>query len=346
LVLLAATVCGCQDPPETVLREAERALRDARAVEATRFAASAYRRAAELTQSGRIEIARQKGRLAPLRDFAAADSLLRDATKVARRARDEAVRSRDSVSRLVDAQIRQLVAEHGDLDTALGQSLTYNRLSGHMLEADMYLKSARRLADQGEFKESQEALGRARGALKQVIDEMTSFASESATRRDVWRRWVRETVEDSRKVGTYAIIVDKSRHILYLLKGGRILERYSCDLGFNPARQKLFSGDARTPEGQYHVVKVRRNGSRYYKALLLDYPNELDRRRFASNRQRGAIPSGARIGGLIEIHGEGGRGIDWTEGCVALSNSDMDELMEYVSEGTAVTIVRDSDRWP
>ena len=91
---------------------------------------------------------------------------------------------------------------------------------------------------------------------------------------------------------------------------------------------------------KYRVVKKKDRGqSRYHRALLLDYPNAADRERFAAAQRRGEIPRGARIGGLIEIHGEGGRGQNWTEGCVALSNRDMDDLFRRVGTGTRVTIV-------
>jgi murein L,D-transpeptidase YafK len=87
------------------------------------------------------------------------------------------------------------------------------------------------------------------------------------------------------------------------------------------------------------VKKKDRGQSRYHRALLLDYPNAADRERFAAAKRRGEIPRGAGIGGLIEIHGEGGRGQNWTEGCVALSNRDMDDLFRRVGTGTRVTIV-------
>jgi hypothetical protein len=72
---------------------------------------------------------------------------------------------------------------------------------------------------------------------------------------------------------------------------------------------------------------------------MLDYPNERDKERFRKAVQRGEIARGASIGGLIEIHGEGGRGGDWTDGCVALTNNEMDDLFDRVSVGTLVTIV-------
>jgi len=71
----------------------------------------------------------------------------------------------------------------------------------------------------------------------------------------------------------------------------------------------------------------------------LNYPNDEDRAQFASLRRQGRIPSNASLGGLIEIHGEGGRGKDWTKGCVALANNDMDDLFRRAAVGTPVTIV-------
>jgi murein L,D-transpeptidase YafK len=91
---------------------------------------------------------------------------------------------------------------------------------------------------------------------------------------------------------------------------------------------------------------VRYTGSRYYKALMLNYPNDDDRRRFRKQVLSGALSPRSRIGGLIEIHGHGGRGTDWTDGCVALTNEDMDQLMLSASMGMDVTIVRRADEWP
>jgi len=93
-------------------------------------------------------------------------------------------------------------------------------------------------------------------------------------------------------------------------------------------------------------MTARHRGTRYYKALMINYPNERDRQIFAQNKSRGVISKRARIGGLIEIHGEGGRNDDWTEGCIALTNREMDQIMQYATVGTPVTIVRRSDRWP
>ena len=136
------------------------------------------------------------------------------------------------------------------------------------------------------------------------------------------------------------MVVYKENHRLTLYNGGRAVKSYQVDLGYNAIRDKLHAGDAATPEGRYRITAKKGPGnSTYYKALLLNYPNDEDRAQFERARRAGQIPRWARVGGLIEIHGDGGRGKDWTKGCVALSNNDIDDLFSRVGVGTPVTIV-------
>ncbi len=99
-------------------------------------------------------------------------------------------------------------------------------------------------------------------------------------------------------------------------------------------------GDKATPEGIYMVTrKLSGSSTRYHKALLINYPNQSDVREFNERIRNGRLPADASIGDMIEIHGHGGKGGNWTEGCVALKDSDMDILFKYVSAGTPVTII-------
>ena len=95
-----------------------------------------------------------------------------------------------------------------------------------------------------------------------------------------------------------------------------------------------------TPEGMYKITK-KFDGSKtkYYKALLLNYPNDEDLEKFRAEIQHGSLPASAKIGGLIEIHGNGGKGIDWTEGCIAIADNQMDVVFRIAKVGTPVTII-------
>ena len=98
--------------------------------------------------------------------------------------------------------------------------------------------------------------------------------------------------------------------------------------------------DGATPEGRYRVTRMMDNGSsQYHGALLLNYPTEEDLHGLAALKRSGAVPEHTRSGGSIEIHGGGGVGKDWTDGCVAVTDAEMDELFRHVGVGTPVTIV-------
>jgi lipoprotein-anchoring transpeptidase ErfK/SrfK len=134
------------------------------------------------------------------------------------------------------------------------------------------------------------------------------------------------------------IVVKKNERKLLLYQQGELLKMYPVDLGRNPLGPKVFQGDLRTPEGDYSVVERRDVGqTKFYLALVLNYPNGTDRLRYDWAVKSGFLPKDIGIGGLIEIHGDG-IGFDWTEGCIALDNPHMQELFRKIPLGTSVRI--------
>ena len=155
-----------------------------------------------------------------------------------------------------------------------------------------------------------------------------------------WKGWIRAAVESSRGPAGVAFVVVKEKHVLRVYKGGRHVRSVPVDLGANAVNQKMHAGDRATPEGLYFITKKKGQGaSKYGLALLLNYPNDEDRRRFARLKETGQLTRRTGIGGLIEIHGQGGRGYDWTDGCIAPSDEDMRLLYNESGIGTAVAIV-------
>jgi len=135
-----------------------------------------------------------------------------------------------------------------------------------------------------------------------------------------------------------SIIISKSTHTLSLMSGKTVLKTYHVALGRGPAGAKQFSGDNRTPEGKY-VIDEKNSASRFHKALHISYPNAEDRAR--------AVKIGKSPGADIEIHGlptalawvgSTQHVVDWTAGCIALSNEEIDEVWKMVSVGTTVEI--------
>lgn len=148
------------------------------------------------------------------------------------------------------------------------------------------------------------------------------------------------------------IEIRKARRELVLLAGDDVVRRYRIGLGTNPVPPKRRQGDRATPEGDYSVV-YKNPRSQFHLSLALDYPNREDaarglrdgligaaeRDRIVAALRRGATPPwNTRLGGEIFIHG-GGSATDWTWGCVALDDRDVEELYGLVPPGTRVTIL-------
>ena len=135
------------------------------------------------------------------------------------------------------------------------------------------------------------------------------------------------------------ILVRKAAHILSLMKDGDIVRSFRVALGKNPVGHKVYEGDGRTPEGLY-TIDARRAASNFHKALHISYPQEDDIGR--------ARALGTKPGGAIMIHGlpndvpEGFLNHpyeDWTDGCIAVTNAEMDEIWKMVSPGTPIVIL-------
>lgn len=135
------------------------------------------------------------------------------------------------------------------------------------------------------------------------------------------------------------IKVDKAARTLTLLRGAKTIKTYQISVGAVPDGHKSREGDGRTPEGRYSIDS-RNSRSHFHLALHISYPNADDRR---NALQRGVSP-----GGDIMIHGlpNGLSWLDklhlkrgWTDGCVAVTNREMDEIWAHVATGTAIEIL-------
>ncbi|GAB2195869.1 L,D-transpeptidase family protein [Sessilibacter sp. MAH4] len=125
---------------------------------------------------------------------------------------------------------------------------------------------------------------------------------------------------------------------MYLLSNGNIVKEFKIALGASPEGHKQQEGDERTPEGNY-VLDYIKEDSAFYRAMHISYPNK--------NDMSNAKANGVSPGGFIMIHGQKNgfgwlsflsQNFDWTNGCIALTNSEMDEFLELVEEGTDIQI--------
>lgn len=135
------------------------------------------------------------------------------------------------------------------------------------------------------------------------------------------------------------VLVKKSESRLYLMHQGKVLASFRVSFGSNPRGHKQQQGDGRTPEGRY-VLDYKKPDSAFYKAIHISYPNATDRKQA---RKLGVDP-----GGAIMIHGQKNgyekfsafaQLFNWTNGCIALSNRDMDVVWDAVMPGTPIEIL-------
>jgi tetratricopeptide (TPR) repeat protein len=134
------------------------------------------------------------------------------------------------------------------------------------------------------------------------------------------------------------ILIEKKARRLLVISDGEVLKTYKIALGGNPDGPKERQGDNKTPEGTY-IIDARNKDSRYHLSLHISYPNEADRRRA---REQGVSP-----GGNIMIHGikngfswvgDAHAGVDWTKGCIAVTDEEIEEIARLAPNGTPVEI--------
>jgi murein L,D-transpeptidase YafK len=134
------------------------------------------------------------------------------------------------------------------------------------------------------------------------------------------------------------VLVKKSEHKLILISGGQAFREYRVALGPKPRGPKMAIGDERTPEGEY-ILDRKNEKSAFYKSIHISYPNDADRDR--------AEKLGLQPGGSIMIHGQPNekqwpediaQKFNWTSGCIAVTDGQMDEIWDAVEVGTPIRI--------
>jgi hypothetical protein len=338
IILFALALAGCAEPPSFNVGAA----RDAagRAIRAVRAESPDQARSLEsLVAAAERATARDRGfHWGAPRAPAAWQRVLRESRRQILAIRQHQEREREAWQ-LVEAELSRSIeraeGEVGEAGMGIREAMAYRR-------ARVASEMAQRFARDGAWDRAAGKVEEAQVDLALVhehwLDLHQRFGDPGLQRR--WQDWVEDTISESRKRGRRALVADKRQRRLDVYEHGRLVASFTMDLGANGLSPKQHSGDRATPEGRYKVVQIKNTGqTKYYKALLIDYPNGEDLQRYWGLRREGAIPRGVGPGNLIEIHGEGGRGKDWTDGCIALSNPDMDKLFRMVEVDMPVTIV-------
>jgi len=327
-------------PPQPETKVIENIDHELHRIDAMKYAPAEYDKFRMNFRLLKDRIIQEESKFSWFRDYESAQNshsdILREGERLLASIREKVnSKKEEAYSRIKGLEERAKIIDELTLKVNAGiytrKKLTMGGIS--ISEAKMSLKSNEYDSAMGKIDNASVLLNEAEKSIASIIKR---YSQSDLINK--WKDFVRDTIVESKKKGIAAIIVNKAERTLTMYKGGKAVLNFNIGIGRNGYRDKLFSGDGATPEGRYRIIKKSGIGkSKYYKALLLDYPNQDDRKEFLKAKRKGLISNKARIGGLIEIHGGGEDGT--TYGCIALENHHMDELFERVAVGTPVTIV-------
>jgi hypothetical protein len=327
-------------PPVAEIENARIKLSQAGARRADTYSKKLYTEAKIFYDSAMVHWKKENKKFIYFRDYDKVLTFAELSAKKSVKAADNSVSSSTNLKKSIGQKLDTLDNLARDITRYFNDypltSETHKRIS----RGKLFLEQARVAYNRGEYQQANRTITDAEYLLTSSYKDASANLKDYFSSYPLWKKWVNATIKESEKSGDYSIIIDKFSRKCFIYLGGAKKFEFDAELGTNWVGDKRLKGDKATPEGMYKIVKKIEGGrTKYYKALLLDYPNDEDKRKFRSEIENGTLPHDAKIGGLIEIHGNGGKGIDWTEGCIALTDREIDVVYRNVKVGTPVTIV-------
>lgn len=327
-------------PPSKELENARIAISEARDANAATYSRNLYSEAVDKYDKAMQLWTGENKKIRFRRDYNKVMILAEESFLAALGAREDAIIGSAKLKKELAAKLdktKVMVSSYQELFSSLpvNHNLAEANSQGRLFfaEAELAFREGHYALCEQKLKQSNHRLNESyNGAMEMLKGYFESWPD--------WSAMVTKTINDTRKGGAGAIVVDKLAKRCYLYKNGKMVNEFKVDLGRNWIGDKRELGDRATPEGVYRVTEMKSgSATKYYRAMLIDYPNSDDRARFNQEKKKGLLKRNADIGGLIEIHGMGGTGIDWTDGCIALADRDMELLFSRCTTGTVVTIV-------
>ncbi len=327
-------------PPSEEMESARKALSEAAANKADVYSRKLFNQAKVYYDSAMVNWQKQNKRFYYFRDFEKVISFANLSEEKAIEAESNSISSSSNLKSNLQQKIEALKNLVTELDLLFNNYPLTEETRSRISRGKMLLEEAEIAYQKGTYLQANRKLTDSEYLLTESFGSATENLKNYFESYSLWKKWVEMTVNESRRNNDYSIIIDKFSRKCYVYFGGRQKYEFDAELGKNWVGYKRVKGDMATPEGMYKITKkFDSRKTKYYKALLLNYPNEEDTARFRNEIEKGSLPPDAKIGGLIEIHGNGGKGIDWTEGCVALTDKEMDLIFKITKVGTPVTIV-------
>ncbi len=327
-------------PPSQKIAQGRMALSHANHVDAEKYAPKTFTEAKQNWEKSLRIWRRENNKIFFKRNYQQLEQLAEQTKLLAQESERQAIRARDSLKNVAKVELVLLLEKVNEFKTKYDQMPIDESLRKKMVRGELLVLEGQAALKRQDVKKALSKFKAAETLIGQSGKEVSEMLTEYLKNIPVWRKWAKETIDSSKARNDVAIVVDKFDHSLHVYDKAQLIKKYPVELGKNWMGHKRQRGDNATPEGQYFITKKIGNGqSKYYKALVLNYPNKRDLERFFAAKSKGELSKDTQIGGLIEIHGEGGKGINWTQGCIALKNDDLDKIFGLVKVGTPVTIV-------
>jgi len=328
------------EPPVAELQAANEALMSAKQAEAGKYAPQLFNNTSKLYESAMKSWKTENEKFILNRDFAITRAFAIQATQKGAEAQKTATEKAHKIRKNTGSVLFELDSIKRNFERVY-YPLPLSKTVRENFNKAVFLTTEARLArERGDLQLAESKLEKARYLMAGSNKNARNMLEDYFNSLSRWRNEVKRAIDQSASLNAPLIIVNKMEHECLLYLGGVLKKRFEAEFGPNWIGDKMYRGDKATPEGVYRVVQKKdQRRTIYYKSLAINYPNEEDRVRFRENVNSGIFSKRLDIGGSIEIHGSGGRGFDWTRGCVALSNKDMDFIYGIVSENTPVVIV-------
>lgn len=341
---LALSAIGCKGKPiPAEVQEAELQEKAIWRAAASLYAPEEHNQYLKSLREAKDRLIKENSKLPMLRDFQEVQAEFRNLLSTGENLLKKVEERKRQRTEAVSDQIASITKRIDSLKK-LTRMINQGRFARSLLiRTEIKLSEADLQRQRGEIIEAEKKLTELTPYLNDAEDMVFSILERyrDPSHLEKWESWIKETIMESEKKKSLALVVTKIDRKLVVYQAGKPLMSFDVGLGPNSLADKIHAGDYATPEGKYRILK-KIPTSQYFRALLLDYPNEEDRQRFQQQRKDGLIPPGVGIGGLIEIHGGGQDAI--TNGCISLEDKNMEKLFDLLYVGTPVTIVGSTRR--
>jgi lipoprotein-anchoring transpeptidase ErfK/SrfK len=338
--IIVLFIVNIPEPPSLNMTKARKALFNAEIASSKQYAIYQYQQAKNYYDSAYLEWKKQNYLFILKRDFSKARYFADKSFIHSRESKSLALANSKDISKYLEKKTKEIGSFINEYDDLLKSLPMHDDVNNNYRIAKMSFSETLEAFERNDLTMAMKKIAISEDRLEKAKFSISSQLNEYFKKYNHWKATAESAINSSKQKKNTIIVVDKFAKKCYVYKKGKLSNSFNVELGKNWIGNKMKKNDRATPEGIYQIQK-KINGSqtKYYKALLINYPNDEDQERFSRAKKNGELSSHSDIGGLIEIHGDGGKGANWTNGCVALTNEDMDRLYDMVRTGTQVVIV-------